>query len=93
MLWRTPADSFFPHVVVDTSTSEWIAITMQDLYNVNQAPHLFNLCSSPSALYRQVEEVYDFYDETHAQKIELSKQRLQFYQSQGFLTRLEENDT
>lgn len=83
LLWRIPSDSFMPHVVADTPTSEWIAITMQDLQNINQAPRLLNLCPTPSALYQQVSEVYELYDETHPEKAELSKQRLQFYQSKG----------
>ncbi len=83
LLWRTPEESFMPHVVTDMPTQEWIAITLQEQVNVNQALRLLNLCPHPSSLYQQVEEVYDFYDETHPQKKELSEQRLRFYQEKG----------
>jgi DNA polymerase-3 subunit chi len=89
LLWRVPAESFMPHVVADTPTSEWIAITMQEQHNVNQAIRLLNLCSIPSALHQQVAEVYELYDETHPQKTKLSEQRLQFYQSKGLLVKVE----
>jgi DNA polymerase-3 subunit chi len=86
LLWRTPPESFIPHIISDTPITEWIAITMQEQCNVNQATRLFNLCPSPSALYQQVEEVYDLFDETHPQKTELSQQRLRHYQAKGLLT-------
>lgn len=89
LLWRTPSDSFMPHVVADTPTTEWIAITMQDQLNVNQASRLLNLCPTPSALYQQVNEIFELYDETHPEKVELSKQRLQFYQSKGLVVKME----
>ena len=89
LLWRIPAESFMPHVVADTPTSEWIAITMQDQLNVNQAIRLFNLCPMPSALDQQISEVYELYDETHPQKAELSQQRLRHYQERGVLVKVE----
>jgi DNA polymerase-3 subunit chi len=89
LLWRQPAESFLPHVITDSSVSEWIAITIQDQHNVNQAVRLLNLCSSPSPLYQHVEEVYDLFDETHPEKVELSQQRVQFYQSKGLLVKVE----
>jgi DNA polymerase III subunit chi len=89
LLWRLPSESFIPHIITDTDTSEWIAITVQQQHNVNQAIRLLNLCSPPSPLYQHVEEVYDLYDETHPQKTELSQQRFRFYQAQGFLVKLE----
>lgn len=89
LLWRNPPESFMPHVIVDTSTVEWIAITMQEEHNVNQAPRLLNLCSIPSPLYSQVEEIYEIYDETLPQKTELSQQRLRYYQDKGLLIKTE----
>ena len=85
LLWRTPAESFLPHIIADTPTPEWVVITMQEQNNINQAPHLLNLCPTPSALYQQAEEVYDLYDETHSQKTELSQQRMHFYQAKGLV--------
>jgi DNA polymerase III subunit chi len=91
LLWKVPAESFMPHVVSDTPTSEWIAITMQEQHNVNQAVRLLNLCPTPSPLYQHqhIAEVYELYDETHPQKAELSQQRLQLYQSKGLLVKIE----
>jgi DNA polymerase-3 subunit chi len=91
LLWRIPEESFIPHIIADAPTAEWIAITMQDQQNVNQAARLLNLCSTPSALYQQVEEVYDLYDETHPQKKDLSQQRLRLYQAKGLLVKSEGN--
>lgn len=91
LLWKIPAESFMPHVVADTSTSEWIAITMQEQYNVNQAVRLLNLCPTPPSLFQQIHDIYELYDETEPQKAELSQQRLQFYQSKGFLVKIEES--
>lgn len=84
LLWRVPEESFMPHVIADTATKEWIAITIQDKDNVNQAFRLLNLCPTTSALCEKMEEIYELYDETHPQKLEQSKQRLQHYQEKGF---------
>lgn len=83
LLWRLPEDSFLPHVIADFPTTEWIAITLQEEHNVNQATRLLNLCSTVSPLYQQVDEVYELYDETHPQKIEFSQQRLNHYQTKN----------
>lgn len=83
LLWNSPAESFIPHIIAETPTAEWIAITMQESQNINQAVRLFNLCPSPSALYQYVDEIYELYDESHPQKIELSQQRISFYESKG----------
>lgn len=83
LLWKSPADSFMPHVVADTSTAEWIAITMQDQNNVNQAIRLLNLSPSVPHFFQEMSEIFELYDETHPEKLELSKQRVQFYQSKG----------
>lgn len=89
LLWRTPPESFMPHVVADTPTSEWIAITIQEQHNINQAARLLNLCPAPSALHQQIPEVYELFDETHPQKAELSQQRLEHYQSKGYSVKVE----
>lgn len=85
LLWKLPEEGFLPHVIADTATSEWIAITMQDKHNINQASCLLNLCSTPSPLYPHVEEIIEIWDETHPQKMELSQQRFQFYKSKNLL--------
>lgn len=89
LLWKTPEESFIPHVITQAATSEWIAITTQQHLNVNQATCLLNLCTPPSLLYQQMDEIYDLYDETHSQKIELSQQRMHFYQTKNLLVKVE----
>jgi len=83
LLWKMPSESFLPHTIVDTSTIEWIAITMQENFNVNQAVHLLNLSPAPSALTQQVEEIFELFDETSPEKTKLSQEKLKGYQSMG----------
>ena len=85
LLWRFPDDGFIPHVISDVATNEWITITTQEKQNVNQATCLLNLRQAPCSLYHQFEDIYEFYDETHPQKIEFSQKRIQFYQKEGLL--------
>ena len=89
LLWRNPRESFMPHVVTDTPTSEWIAITMQNEKNVNQATRLLNLCTTPSPFYEHIKEIYEFYDASLPEKGELSEQRLQYYTSKGCVVKIE----
>lgn len=84
LLWKVPEESFMPHVIADTATKEWIAITLQDQHNSNQSPRLLNLCPTFSPLSHQVEEVYELFDESHPQKLKASEQRMQEYRSNGF---------
>jgi DNA polymerase III subunit chi len=90
LLWRSPANGFMPHVIADTSTAEWVAITLQDQHNVNQAPTLFNLGMAYPPLSLKMEEVYEIYDETHPDKLALSEQRLKAYQALGLMIKREE---
>lgn len=83
LLWKSPEDSFIPHIVSDMPTNEWIVITLQNQVNNNQASRIINLCNETSPLYSSVEEVYELYDETHPEKLQLSQQKLQFYKSLG----------
>jgi DNA polymerase-3 subunit chi len=89
LLWRNPEDSFMPHVISDTTTKEWIAITMQNKDNINQAPRLLNLCPAFTPLSNTVEDVYELYDESTPQKKELSDQRIRDYQANGLAVKLE----
>lgn len=83
LLWKTSPESFLPHTIVDTSTAEWIAITMQDQRNVNQASRLLNLCTTPSPLAGIIEEIDELFDETDHQKKLLSEQRQKHYRDTG----------
>lgn len=90
LLWKLADESFMPHLISDVQSKEWIVITLQDQENVNDAPHLLNLCTVASPLYQFVEEVYELYDETHPQKLELSQQRMRLYQSKGFQVKVDD---
>lgn len=81
LLWRVPEESFIPHKIVDTFSSESIAITMQNHQNINQASYVLNLSSVPSPLYTEVEQIYELMDQTDPKKMEASQKRLQFYES------------
>ena len=85
LLWRYPEEGFIPHSISDTLTSDWIAITTQQNQNVNETTLLFNLCSSISPLYQNLEQIFELFDDTHPQKAELSRQRMQLYQTNGLL--------
>ena len=89
LLWKLPADSFLPHVVSDTPTSEWIAITMQEQQNVNLADRLLNLCPTVLPLSTQVIEIFELYDESSAEKSEFSEKRIRDYQSRGITIKFE----
>jgi DNA polymerase-3 subunit chi len=91
LLWNYPEESFMPHAISDTPLSDWIAITMQSQLNVNQAARQLNLCPTPSELYDQMEEIYEFLDHTTPQKVELSQQRFRFYEGKGFTPKIISN--
>lgn len=87
LLWRLPMHEFIPHAIADISSSEWITITLQDQHNVNKANCLLNLGTHFPPLSLKMEEVYEIYDETHADKLTLSKQRIDAYQAKGMIVK------
>ncbi|MFI0435613.1 MAG: DNA polymerase III subunit chi [Parachlamydiaceae bacterium] len=88
LLWKFPQESFLPHIVSDTPTSEWIAITMEGKQNVNQATCLLNLCPTVTALTENVLEIYELYDESLPEKTALSEKKLQEYEKKGMVVKL-----
>lgn len=82
LLWKMPSESFMPHAIVDTFTSEWIAITMQNERNVNLAPQVLNLSPKPCQLFHEVNYIHDLFDET-PEKIKFSQVKLSYYQCQN----------
>lgn len=91
LLWRLPPEGFLPHVVADTATAEWIAISLQQEVNVNKAPYLFNL--RQEAVEQQlasqgIQEIYEFWDETDPQKKANASKKWSDYESRGFLVTL-----
>ncbi len=83
LLWRYPEDSLLPHRIINTPSNERVAITLaRD--NLNNATVLFNLLPEAYPQFEQFVTIYEFYDETHPSKAELSKQRLTAYPSHTF---------
>lgn len=82
LLWRLPEDSFLPHQITESATNERVVITTQGI-NVNQASVLFNLCPTASVIWPQLTTIYELLDETHSDKLRLSKQRQSDYKAQG----------
>ena len=85
LLWRLPEESFLPHVVAQKPCKDMIVITTAAV-NINGAHILFNLRSEPMILASGYDKIYELLDYTHAEKENLSRQRLAIYQAQGFLT-------
>jgi DNA polymerase-3 subunit chi len=78
-----PEDGFLAHTLTDFPSSEWIVITTEQNMNLNQAYRLMNLCPQPIKQPSLFAEVYELFDETHPQKLESTKLRLQAYQQIG----------
>lgn len=78
LLWKEPNDSFIPHEISDKQTKALISITTEQ-QNLNDAKALLNLCPSVNPIVEQFEKVYEFFDETHPTKAELSRQKQASY--------------
>ncbi|MBI5346429.1 MAG: DNA polymerase III subunit chi [Chlamydiae bacterium] len=81
LLWKTPIESFLPHVVSNTVCQDLIVITKEDK-NLNQGA-LLNL--SPDIVYidSSFKTIYDFDDFTSHDKQLASKKRFNFYRERG----------
>jgi DNA polymerase IIIc chi subunit len=82
LLWKSPPESFLPHAILSQPALEPIAITTSEK-NVNQAPILFNLCPEANHLAQSCKVTYEYFDETHASKLEQSIKRKEIYTLQG----------
>lgn len=91
LLWKTPEESFTPHVIAQTSCQDWIVISTDKSHNFNQAVSLLNLCSQISPITHHFEEVYELFDETNTEKATLSHQKLSNYKKDGFKPNLINN--
>lgn len=88
LLWKTPADSFIPHSIVNAASSEFICISENHLQNLNQASCLINLCIDASPIYHKFEEIIEFFDETTPDKLHQSKKKVQDYRNLGLDVRV-----
>lgn len=83
LLWKYPEDSFLPHTAAQAQCTEKVVITTLS-QNLNDSKILMNLCPEPSPIAEQFETIYEFFDETHPEKLEQSKRRHQAYSQKGF---------
>ncbi len=84
LLWKSPPSSFLPHVLSDSDTSEWIAISCVKK-NINQAKIAFNLCPTPLLIEGPFRTIYEFEDLTTPSKKNFSALRFDAYKSAGYL--------
>lgn len=84
LLWKYPADSFLPHVVSKIPCKEKIVLTSSPV-NLNEAQILINLCTDACPIADQFKMVYELYDETQPEKLELSRKRQQIYREKGYI--------
>lgn len=80
LLWKVPEESFSPHQIVTTSTSELVAITTVQA-NLNNAQTLINLNPQISPISSQFSSIIDLLDQTHPTKHQLSLERQAAYQN------------
>jgi DNA polymerase III subunit chi len=83
LLWKTPEESFVPHIISRSPNSEWVVISTLSTHNLNQAQYLINLSLPPSPIYHHFEKIFELYDLTHPQKQQASDEKLAYYQSKG----------
>ena len=84
LLWKLPEESFIPHAIIHSRSSERVAISTAKA-NLNQAQVLLNLrpeaaveVSGPHML------IYDLIDHSSPAKLELSQKRETAYRAAGF---------
>jgi DNA polymerase-3 subunit chi len=83
LLWKTPVESFLPHLISTQPTKEPVVITTVPR-NLNQAQILINLCPDCSPILTQFQRVYELWDLTHPAKTAAAEQRYKTYQEAGF---------
>src|SRR5437870_5041084 len=75
LLWKTPEESFLPHVIADEPCQELIVITNQRK-NLNEASYIFNLSPTP-LLFGNPKIIYELEDFTSPNKHLLSQKRFE----------------
>jgi DNA polymerase III subunit chi len=83
LLWRSPEESFLPHLITETPSEEPVVITTV-LRNLNQAKILLNLCPEASGIASEFSRVYELLDLTHPSKEKLSRERQAAYRAQTY---------
>jgi len=84
LLWRSPRDSFLPHVAIDEACRELILLTLSE-NNFNCAHTILNLCAQPivnkDLLFTRI---YEFEDLSNDRKNKLQQECYQSYKKRGY---------
>lgn len=83
LLWRLPQDSFIPHIIKDTPSSDLIVLTSSD-ENPNGARSIFNLTGKPilNPFYRAL---YTFEDLSSTEKNTVAQEHYHAYKALGHM--------
>jgi DNA polymerase-3 subunit chi len=84
LLWKSPKESFLPHVISDKQTNDFIVITKLKK-NLNKAHFMFNLCYDLIELDKSYKIIYDFDDCTSLKNQQNSQKKYQIYRQAGFI--------
>jgi len=82
LLWRSPDDSFLPHIITEESCTDRVVIT-QATTNINNAKVAINLTPRTCAGNGSFEKIYELWDQTDGMKAQQSKVKMQQYKDQG----------
>jgi len=80
LLWKTPPESFLPHIVSDEDCDHLIVITSKKK-NLNSARYIFNLSPTPLFFGTNLKIIYELDDMTAPNKHRLSQQRFEDYKA------------
>lgn len=81
LLWKIPEESFLPHSIVNSSSTEKVIITSM-AQNFNEASIILNLTAEIHP-FSEYEITIELFDETHPAKREISQQKVEKYRQQG----------
>lgn len=79
LLWKSPEEGFIPHQITEAPCETPVVITRR-MENFNKASVLLTLLPEIPPFWKDFSLIYELMDETHPQKLQLSRSRLQTYQ-------------
>ncbi|MCB1110461.1 MAG: DNA polymerase III subunit chi [Chlamydiia bacterium] len=84
LLWRSPQDSFLPHVIKDQPCNDYLVLTSTK-ENPNSARSILNLCSEPVDNEKlSFIKIYELEDLSSTQKNHAAQKRYKTYKSSGY---------
>jgi len=85
LLWRSPKDSFLPHVVADSYCEDLIVLTTSG-QNFNKARSIINLSTEPVTVESTplLAHIYEFENLSDGKIDKLNNERYKHYKEQGF---------